>query len=161
MRPRSRDLIGIYRSIKLRAERHTVSVRAKILVVDDDPDYQAAIRQILEGAGYEVVSTYTKDEGLAALNEHKPDLIILDIMMTKSTDGFFFLYELKERPEEQRPPVLSISVIEKETGMHFSPTEDGDYFPADDFLTKPVEPKELREHVEALLAGCRPPGHNT
>ena len=137
-----------------------MEAKAKILVVDDDPDYQAAIRQMLESDGYEVISTYTKDEGLAALNEHSPDLIILDIMMTRSTDGFFFLYEMKERPDGGRPPVLSISVIEKETGMHFSPTEDGDYFPADDFLTKPVDHTELREHVEALLAGYRPPKHS-
>jgi len=131
------------------------SGKRKILVVDDDADYQAAVKQILESAGYEVLAAYGKDEGLAALNEHSPDLIILDIMMTKSTDGFFFLYEMKAKAEGKKPPVLSVSVISRETGMKFSPTEDGDYFPADDFLSKPVDPAELLEHVEALLAGRR------
>jgi len=130
--------------------------KAKILVVDDDEDYQLAMRQILEKAGYGVVSAYTKEDGLAALKENSPDLVILDIMMTKSTDGFFFLYEMKSKDEGKKPPVLSISVISKETGMDFSPTSDGDYFPADDFLTKPVNPEELIEHVQALLAGGPP-----
>jgi len=128
--------------------------------VDDDLDYQAAMRQILERAGYEVLSAHTKEEGLAALNAEQPDLVILDIMMNKSTDGFFFLYEMKEKARGKRPPVLSVSVISRQTGMKFSPTADGDYFPADDFLNKPVDPMELLEHVEALLAGRHPAARN-
>ena len=134
-----------------------MTCKAKILIVDDDADYQAAMRQILEGAGYEVLSAYSKDEGLELLKEKSPDLIILDIMMDRTTDGFFFLYEMKAKAEGNKPPVLSISVISEKTGMQFSPTTDGDYFPADDFLTKPVDPAELLEHVKALLAGYRPP----
>ncbi len=124
--------------------------RAKILVVDDDRDYQAAVRQILQGAGYEVVSAHTKEEGLAALKEESPDLVILDIMMNRSTDGFHFLYEIGQQAGG-RPPVLSVSCIEEKTGMHFCPERNEGYFPADDYLTKPVDPGELLEHVAALL----------
>ena len=131
-------------------------MKAKILVVDDEQDYQAAMRHILEGAGYEVVSSLTKEDGLARLRGEAPDLVILDIMMTKTTDGFHFLYEMKADGERDGPPVLSISVISEETGFQFSPTTDGDFFPADDFLTKPVDPAELLSHVEDLLAGKRP-----
>lgn len=138
------------------AARSKTDKKDRILVVDDDRDYQAATRQILENAGYEVLSAYTKEEGLAALKEAAPDLVILDIMMTKVTDGFFFLYEMKAKDEGTQPPVLSVSVISKETGFKFSPTKDGDYFPADDYLVKPVEPGELLAHVEALLGGYRP-----
>jgi len=133
----------------------------KILIVDDDEDYQAAVRRTLEDAGYEVTSALTKEEGLAALRDEGPDLVILDIMMTKSTDGFFFLYEMKAKPEGNKPPVLSISVISKEMGMDFSPTSDGDYFPADDFLSKPVNPQELLQHVGSLIEGYRPPKPET
>jgi len=134
-----------------------MSEKRRILVVDDDRDYQAAVRQILENAGYEVVSAYTKEEGLALLKQAPPALVILDIMMTRITDGFFFLYEMRESAGASRPPVLAVSIISKETGFEFSPTEDGDYFPADDYLVKPVEPRELISHVEALLSGHRPP----
>jgi len=130
--------------------------KAKILVVDDDRDYQAAVRQLLESAEYEVVSAYTKEDGLKALAEAEPDLIILDIMMTGMSDGFQFLYEMKAHPEQKAPPVLSVSCISGKTGYKFSPTTDEDYFPADDFLAKPVRPQELLSHVEALLGGYRP-----
>jgi DNA-binding response OmpR family regulator len=110
------------------------------------------MKQILEGAGYEVVSAYTKETGLTTMKEVMPDLLILDIMMTKATDGFHFLYELKADPEWRQLPVLSISVVSEETGYPFSPTTDGDYFPADEFMSKPVDPAELLSRVDALLA---------
>jgi len=124
---------------------------AKILVVDDDPDYQAAVKSILEGAGYEVVQAQSKEEGLEALKMGNPDLVILDIMMTKTTDGFHFLYEMKADRKSRKPPILAVSCITEATGFDFSPTGDDDYFPADDFLAKPVAPAELLRHVEALL----------
>lgn len=124
---------------------------AKILVVDDDPDYQAAVKSILEGAGYEVIQAQTKEEGLESLKLERPDLVILDIMMTRTTDGFHFLYEMRADGEGVKPPILSVSCISEATGFEFTPTGDDDYFPADDFLSKPVAPDELLSHVEALL----------
>lgn len=123
----------------------------RILVVDDDPDYQAAVKQILEGAGYEVVQAQTKEDGLEALKETRPDLVILDIMMARTTDGFHFLYEMKSVVDKKKPPVLSISCVSKATGFEFSPTDEGDYFPVEDYLVKPVAPDELLAHIEALL----------
>jgi len=139
--------------------RRKRGAKTTILVVDDDHDYQAVVRRILEGSGYEVLSAYTKDEGLEMLRETLPDLVILDIMMTRRTDGFYFLYEMKADRKAVRPPVLSVSVISEETGFPFSPTEEDGYFPADDFLAKPVRPAELIARVEALLNGYRPLKH--
>jgi len=133
--------------------------RATILVVDDDPDYQTAVRQLLESVDYEVISAYTKAEGLRALEREKPDLVILDIMMESMSAGFHFLYELKSDPSRRLPPVLSVSSITQKTGYRFSPTTDEEYFPADDFLPKPASPDELLGRVQALLAGYRPPRH--
>lgn len=133
-----------------------MSERPTILVVDDDRDYQAAMRQLLEAADYEVVSAHTKDEGLAALKQADPALIILDIMMTKATDGFHFLYEMKSEAGGELPPVLSVSCVSEKTGYQFSPTTDEDYFPVEDFLEKPVDPSELLKHLERLLAQHRP-----
>ena len=129
---------------------------AKILIVDDDADYQAAVKSILEGAGYEVIQAQTKEEGLEALKMGHPDLVILDIMMTRTTDGFHFLYEMRADGEGAKPPILSVSCISEATGFKFTPTGDDDYFPADDFLSKPVAPAELLSHVEALLEGRSP-----
>jgi len=129
--------------------------RKKILVVDDDPDYQAAMKHLLCDAGYDVVQARTKEEGLEAVRLGNPDLVILDIMMAKSTDGFHFLYEMKADRRHGKPPVLSVSCISSVTGFAFSPTGDEDYFPADDYLTKPVQPQVLLSRVEALIRGRR------
>ena len=126
--------------------------KAKVLIIDDDRDYQAAMTQILRNAGYRVCSAYTKEGGLATLREQAPDLVVLDIMMTGSTDGFHFLYEVRSEAGGAAPPILAVSCIETETGYSFSPAADEDYFPADDFLRKPVDPDELIEHIERLLA---------
>lgn len=131
--------------------------QARVLVVDDDPDYQAAVRQLLENADYDVISAYTKQEGMQALREASPDLIVLDIMMEGISDGFHFLYEMRSDADAELPPVLSVSSIRERAGYDFSPTTDEGYFPADDFLSKPVEPGELLRHVELLLRGHRPP----
>jgi len=125
----------------------------KILVVDDDPDFHEAIRLILEKAGYTVVRAFNKDDGKKMVVSESPDLIILDIMMESPTSGFQFLYEVVGTREDRksRIPVLSISSISQKTGFKFSPSTDENFFPADDFLTKPVEPEELVEHVAALI----------
>jgi DNA-binding response OmpR family regulator len=119
----------------------------KILVIDDDPDFQEAIKMILEKAGYKVAQAFTKEEGKKKVESDPPDLIILDIMLETETAGFHFLYEVISSGEKRktRIPVLSVTSISEKTGFKFSPETDGDYFPADDYLPKPVKPDELLE----------------
>ena len=124
----------------------------KILVIDDDPDYQAAVRDILESGGYHVVPAFSKDEGMQKLASEHPDLIILDIMMDHATDGFHFLYEMQAQPGAKRVPVISVTSVSARTGFDFVPSTDGDYFPADDYMAKPVRAEELLSRVRALLA---------
>jgi len=134
-----------------------------ILVIDDDPDYQDAVKTILESGGYAVIQAYSKDEGQARLKTETPDLIILDIMMETSSAGFHFLYETlgdKDDPAA-RVPILAVSSISQKTGFKFSPTGDEDFFPADDYLEKPVGADALLEHVGLLLEGRIPEGAET
>ncbi|GAJ00578.1 unnamed protein product, partial [marine sediment metagenome] len=81
----------------------------------------------------------------------RPDLILLDIMMERLTDGFDLCYKLKHDPELRKIPVLAVSAINKEVGFKFSPNIDGEYFEADDFVEKPVKPEHLLQRVEKLL----------
>ena len=124
---------------------------AKILVVDDDPSFVRAVEMILAPKGYEVQSVGNKAEAIEKIYEMKPDLILLDIMMEKLTDGFDICYKLKHDAEMKKIPVLAVSAITEKTGFKFLPTTDGEYFEADDYVEKPVKPAELLERVEKLL----------
>ena len=82
---------------------------AKILIIDDDPDYVEAIKAILESKSYKVAAAYNRNDGMKKIDSEKPDLIILDIMMEKMDDGFTICYKLKHDPELKKIPVLSVS----------------------------------------------------
>ena len=123
-----------------------------ILVVDDDPDIVEAARLVLESAGYAVESAMDGDTALKKAGELIPDLIILDVMMGTTTQGFHVSYKLREDPKTKDIPIVMVSAIEKKTGMKFSPGADREYLPVDDFIAKPVSPEELlkkvKEHLE-------------
>jgi len=123
----------------------------KVLVIDDDAGFITAITPVLESRGYRVDAAYSKGEAAQKIVGFKPDLIVMDIMMERLTDGFDLCRELKRDPELKATPILAVSAINKEIGMKFSPKTDGEYFQADDFMEKPVSPENLLERVEKLL----------
>ena len=122
-----------------------------ILVIDDDENFVTAITPVLRSKGHKVDAAYSKEEAIEKIDRLKPDLILLDIMMEKLTDGFDICYKLKHDPEMKKIPVLAVSAVTKETGFRFSPVTDGEYFEADDFVEKPIKPTDLLERVEKLL----------
>lgn len=126
---------------------------ARILVVDDDPDFVKAVEMILKSKGYHVESACNKEDALKKIGAAAPNLILLDLMMEKLNDGFDICYKLKNDPQLRKIPILSISAITEKTGFRFSPETDGDYFPSDDYMEKPVKPEELLERVDKLLKG--------
>jgi CheY-like chemotaxis protein len=134
-------------------ETRLMSEPPTILVIDDDVNFVAAMKPVLQSKGYSVEAAHSKDEAMRKLEKSMPDLILLDIMMEKLTDGFDICYKLKHDPERKKIPVLALSSIMEETGFKFSPFTDGEYFEADDFLQKPVEPAILLGRVERLLKG--------
>ena len=125
----------------------------EILVIDDDPNFVIIMRPVLESKGYKVTAACNREEAMKVLKKRKPDLILLDIMMEKMTDGFDICYKLKHNPEMKKIPVLAVSSITAETGLRFSPTTDGEYFEADDFMEKPVAPTALLARIDKLLRG--------
>jgi len=124
-----------------------------ILVVDDDPNFVAAMTPVLESKGYKVEAACNSKEAMEKIERLKPDLILLDIMMERLTSGFDLCYKLKHDPEIKNIPVLAVSAVSEKTGFKFSPATDGEYFEADDYVEKPVKPTDLLERVEKLLKG--------
>jgi DNA-binding response OmpR family regulator len=120
----------------------------KILIVDDDPDMVEAGRIVLERAGYSVESAPNFEIGLAKLDELKPDLLILDVMMEEADDGLRLAR--RARREGQTLPILMLTSVNRAMGLQIG--KDEEMVPVDEFLEKPVDPATLIEKVRILLA---------
>jgi len=127
--------------------------QTKILVIDDDPDLQVAVKTVLESKSYQVVAAYDGDEGLQKVVEERPDLIILDVIMP-GKHGFDVCKELKTDPKYyffSQIPVLMLTVYPGEREeMHLS-VREGMMTEAEDYIQKPFEPEELLRRVAELL----------
>lgn len=120
---------------------------AHILIVDDDPDVVEAARMYLEKEGHQVDAAYSREEGMQHLKSAKPDLLVLDIMMSEPDDGIAMAQDLRQSGFDK--PILMMSSISKVTGMDYG--KDAETTPVDDFVEKPVKPDLLIEKVKALL----------
>jgi len=120
---------------------------AKILIVDDDVDLVDACRRILEKAGHEVSQGYNVAEGKKAIEQFKPDLLILDVMMEQQDDGIRMAQDL--RRTHFKTPILMLTSIGRVTGLGFD--KSSDLVPVDAFQEKPVSPAKLLSLVDSLL----------
>jgi len=122
-------------------------MRAKILIVDDDPDIINLVKTILEAEDYTVYSTESGEEALGEVSKLRPDLIILDIILP-GIDGYDTCKILKTDDHTSPIPVIILSikcsVEDRIIGLNIG---------ADDYITKPFDPGELTARVEAVLRG--------
>lgn len=125
--------------------------RPEVLIVDDDPDFHDAVRLVLKAGGYETVSTFSQQEGLAIARRDRPDAILLDIIMNSTTDGFEFCRELRRDPRIKHTPIIGVSAIEERMGLGRPPDRDGDLFPVDGYLRKPVASEQLFAELRRLI----------
>ena len=118
----------------------------KILVIEDQSDVRENIAELLEISGFEVLTAEDGAVGVDMALEHKPDLILCDVMMPR-LDGFTVLNILSKRPETSDVPFIFLTAkTEKEDirkGMNLG---------ADDYITKPFSKEELIQAVTTRLA---------
>lgn len=131
--------------------------KGKILVIDDDLDIVEAIKMVLEAEGYQVLGASDIENGQKKIEEEKPHLIILDVMMNRLDDGFVLAQNLKRHPDYSTIPILMLTAVIKKTGFPFSPETDGEWLAVDDFVEKPIQPDALIEKVAMLLSKRRNP----
>src|SRR3989338_916116 len=125
----------------------------KILIIDDDADFAESIKVILEAKGYRVFSAANRDDGLAKIKELMPDLIIMDVMLEKMSDGFDLSRKLKSDEKYKKIPLLMLTAIGDKTGFKFSDVAgDKAWLPVDDYAEKPLKPEELISRIERLLS---------
>ena len=132
----------------------------KILVVDDDPDYQMICDMILKGAGYQVAQAFDGSQAIAALERSQPDLILLDVMMSSVLEGVEVCKRIKSDPRLQGVPIIMISSIT--TSEYASAFPDDERIPIDAWMTKPIQPEALVKTVKRFIGQAQevtPNGH--
>jgi DNA-binding response OmpR family regulator len=122
-----------------------------VLIVDDDQDYGEALKIVLENQGFRIRHALNIRDGRAFINEERPDVIILDVMMEKMTDGFNLCSDLKNDSACSTIPILMVTAVTDKTGFKFSPETDGEYLLADDYVSKPIPVSELVARIKKLV----------
>jgi DNA-binding response OmpR family regulator len=114
----------------------------KILVIEDEPELVRVLRSYLEKSEYEVISAVRGDEGLALWQNHRPDLVILDLNLP-GMDGLDVTRAIRQRADT---PIIMLTARVEETDRLI-----GLELGADDYITKPFSPREVVLRVRAVL----------
>ena len=119
--------------------------RNKIVIIEDEPDIVEVLTYNLKREGFNVVSIERGDEGLNAVRNQSPNLVILDLMLP-GIDGLSLCQQMKSDPLIKEIPIIIISAKGEESDVVI-----GLELGADDYLPKPFSPRELLARVKAVL----------
>jgi len=129
-----------------------MNAQKKLIIIDDDPDYVAGIKSVLESANYSVDVAYNPKEGFKALQTNRYALLLLDIMMGRGAEGVALARKIRKDPKLRELPVLIITGLREQIAFLFPGQPVHPHFVEnDELLEKPVEPKLLLEKVSSLL----------
>lgn len=118
---------------------------AKILVVDDEPETCDLLKIFLTKRGHEVTTATRGDQAFEKIQQDRPQLILLDIRMPVM-DGMELLKKVKAL--EPAPGIIMISAVQEESIADRTLREG-----ADDYITKPIDLRDLESRVRATIAG--------
>lgn len=127
-----------------------MSEKKDILIVDDDPDFVEAVKLIVEKGGYNVRVAYDGQEGIEMVNEKVPDLIVLDVMMPVM-NGHEACTKIKSDEKTAEVPIILLTAVADRVTTSTYTHRDMLESEADDYMPKPVEPKELLELIKSWL----------
>ena len=123
-----------------------VDTPKKIVCIEDEPEMIDLVKLILSRYGFEVIGAGGGRSGLEAIRKHKPDLVLLDLMMP-DMDGWEVYQQMKADSEMKEIPVVVVTAkaqsIDKVLGLHIAKV--------DDYITKPFGPDDLRNSIERVL----------
>jgi CheY-like chemotaxis protein len=127
----------------------------KVLIIDDDPDFNYVTQTVLEAHGFEVDTATTPEGGINKVLSIAPDLVVLDVMMPTGYEGFDVARELREEHNLTELPIVILTNVHnvREVPYRFAPDED--YLPVDVFLDKPVDPEALVDVIKEVLGERR------
>ncbi len=123
-----------------------MSAEAKrILIVDDDRDFVEAIACFLEAHGFAVARAHSGEEGTRQAKLERPDVILMDIMMSDRTEGFFAISEIRRDPALKNVPIFVVSGLC--TRLPAFEVPEGAWMAHDVFFSKPVDTGQLLEKI--------------
>ncbi len=120
----------------------------KILIVDDEPSIIVALQFLMEQHGYETIVAFSGEEAMEAVARHRPDLILLDIMLPV-VDGFEVCQRVRENPEWEDIRIVLVTALGSEVNV-----TKGLDLGADAYVTKPFANVDLIAKVKELIE-CR------
>lgn len=119
----------------------------KVVCIEDEPDMIGLYQVVLSRRGFDFIGANSGKEGLEAVFHHKPDLILLDLMMP-DMDGWEVFQQLKADESTRNIPVIVVTAkaqnIDKVLGLHIAK--------ADDYLSKPFSPRTLLQSIANVLS---------
>jgi len=124
----------------------------RILLIDDDHDFVEATKMLLEAKGFEVSSAFGGEEGISKAISEKPDIILLDVMMSHPAEGFDIARKLNSGEETKHIPLVLITGIRKEMNLPFGFAPDKNMLPVKAVLEKPVKPQLLLKVIEECIS---------
>lgn len=124
--------------------------KARILLVDDDPDFLDATRQMLTANRYEVITAKDGEEGIAKAKYENPDLIVLDVIMP-GRDGYTVCYELRKIEQTRPIPIIMLTAVGQQLSKPEYAVDIAIDHLADDYIDKPVDTQTLIKKIEKHL----------
>jgi CheY-like chemotaxis protein len=118
-----------------------------VLVVDDEPFICRSLTFVLRKADYNVVEARNGEEAIAAIKQHRPDLVFMDVMMPK-VSGFEVCTQVKQDPDLKQTRIVLLTAKGQSSDRDL-----GIQAGADDYLTKPFSPTKILERARELLGG--------
>jgi len=122
---------------------------AKILVIDDDPDFVNAVRIVLEKDNHVIIHAANGRAGFLKAKEESPELVLLDVMMDSILDGVSASRMMHDDPSTAKIPIIMVTSISSTSYAEFFPTDE--YLHVSTFLSKPIRPADLAKQVNSLL----------
>jgi DNA-binding response OmpR family regulator len=120
--------------------------KKKVLVVDDQPVFREFFQKSLTKLGFEVITAFTGKIALVRAREHKPDLIMLDVMLP-DMDGIDICRKLREQSETSETPIILVSAVASEKHIQRA-TEAG----ATTYMIKPLSMEDINSLVKNYLS---------
>ena len=130
-----------------------MTMKKKILLVDDDLDLLEQNKLLIESKGYEVISANSGKEGWEVFKKSKPDACVVDLIMEEHDSGFILCYKIKKDENGKNIPVFILTSATYDTGFKFdaSTSEEKEWIKADGLLNKPVIVDEFVQKLESVF----------